>query len=84
VTTLSDAANEFEGDRSAFPAAFRAGELGEEEWLPASALPADAVALLTVHQAKGLEWEAVFVAELVLPLPIPRERGYAHPASVRG
>ena len=27
--------------------------------------PADAVALLTVHQAKGLEWEAVFVCNLV-------------------
>src|SRR5215216_1465403 len=28
-------------------------------------LPADAVALLTVHQAKGLEWDAVFVCNLV-------------------
>jgi ATP-dependent exoDNAse (exonuclease V) beta subunit len=65
VTALSDAANEYEGDLASFPAAFRAGELAEEEWLPASALPADAVALLTVHQAKGLEWDAVFVVELV-------------------
>jgi superfamily I DNA/RNA helicase/RecB family exonuclease len=65
ITALSDAANEFEGELSAFAGAYRSGELAEEEWLPASALPADAVALLTVHQAKGLEWEAVFVAGLV-------------------
>jgi DNA helicase II / ATP-dependent DNA helicase PcrA len=65
LTSLSDAANQFEDGLVAFPAAFRSDELGEEEWLPADPLPADAVALLTVHQAKGLEWDAVFVAELV-------------------
>ncbi len=66
VTQLSDAANEFDGDIQAFPAAFRAGELADEDWLPSrSSLPADAVALLTVHQAKGLEWDAVFVCDLV-------------------
>ena len=36
-----------------------------EDWLPAAPPPADAVALLTVHQAKGLEWDAVFVCDLV-------------------
>ena len=65
VTALSDAANEFEGGLAAFPAAFRSGELDAEDWLPARRCPTDAVALLTVHQAKGLEWEAVFVCELV-------------------
>jgi len=65
LTALSDAANEFEGELSAFAGDYRSGALAEEEWLPASALPADAVALLTVHQAKGLEWEAVFIAGLV-------------------
>lgn len=65
VTALSDAANVFEGSLEDFPAAYRAGELAAEEWLPAGPLPEDAVALLTVHQAKGLEWEAVFVCDLV-------------------
>ena len=65
VTALSDAANEFEGPLADFPSAYTSGELTGEEWLPASALPADAVAVLTVHQAKGLEWEAVFVCDLV-------------------
>ena len=31
----------------------------------ARACPTDAVALLTVHQAKGLEWDCVFVCDLV-------------------
>jgi DNA helicase-2/ATP-dependent DNA helicase PcrA len=65
VTALSDAANEFDGSPTDFALAFRAGELESEEWLPSAPLPADAVALLTVHQAKGLEWEAVFVCDLV-------------------
>jgi ATP-dependent DNA helicase UvrD/PcrA len=65
VTALSDAANEFDGPLAEFPAAYRSGLFAAEDWLPASALPTDAVALLTVHQAKGLEWEAVFIAELV-------------------
>ena len=65
VTALSDAANEFEGTIAEFPPAYRSGLLTPEDWLPADALPSDAVALLTVHQAKGLEWEAVFVAELI-------------------
>jgi superfamily I DNA/RNA helicase/RecB family exonuclease len=65
VTALSDAANEFDGEPGEFSAAFRAGELASEEWLPARSLSHDAVALLTVHQAKGLEWDAVFVCNLV-------------------
>ncbi|MDQ2983475.1 MAG: ATP-dependent helicase [Actinomycetota bacterium] len=65
VTALSDAANEFDGELADFPRAFRAGELASEEWLPSQATPADAVALLTVHQAKGLEWDAVFICDLV-------------------
>src|SRR5207244_6523840 len=65
VTALSDAANEFDGDPAAFAQAFRTGELDPEDWLPSTPLPADAVALLTVHQAKGLEWDAVFVCNLV-------------------
>ena len=65
VTALSDAANEFDGDPADFPRAFRAGELASDEWLPAQSLPQDTVALLTVHQAKGLEWDAVFVCDLV-------------------
>jgi superfamily I DNA/RNA helicase/RecB family exonuclease len=65
LTVLSDAANEFEGGIGSFTEDYRSGVLADEEWLPASALPTDAVALLTVHQAKGLEWEAVFVAGLV-------------------
>ncbi len=65
ATALSDAANEFDGDPAAFAHAFRTGELDPEEWLPSAPLPADAVALLTVHQAKGLEWDAVFVCDLV-------------------
>jgi len=65
VTALSDAANEFEGGPTPFVEAFRSGELTSDEFLPAAPLPADAVALLTVHQAKGLEWEAVFVCDLV-------------------
>jgi superfamily I DNA/RNA helicase len=65
LTELSDAANGFEGPLDRFPADYGSGLLASEDWLPAAALPADAVALLTVHQAKGLEWQAVFVAELV-------------------
>ena len=65
LTALSDAANEFDGEPAAFAAAFRAGSFESEDWLPAKSLPPDAVALLTVHQAKGLEWEAVFVCDLV-------------------
>ena len=65
VTALSDAANEFEGAPSDFPRSFRGGELDRDEWLPSAPAPSDAVALLTVHQAKGLEWDAVFVCELV-------------------
>jgi superfamily I DNA/RNA helicase/RecB family exonuclease len=65
VTALSDVANEFDGDPAAFASAFRTGELDPEDWLPSAPLPADAVALLTVHQAKGLEWDAVFVCDLV-------------------
>jgi DNA helicase II / ATP-dependent DNA helicase PcrA len=65
VTALSDVANDFEGDVAAFPHAFRSGELDDEDWLPTGPLPTDAVALLTVHQAKGLEWDAVFVCDLV-------------------
>jgi superfamily I DNA/RNA helicase/RecB family exonuclease len=65
VTALSDAANAFEGSLEDFPAAHRSGQLATEEWLPAEPLPRGAVALLTVHQAKGLEWEAVFVCDLV-------------------
>jgi ATP-dependent exoDNAse (exonuclease V) beta subunit len=65
VTELSEAAKQFEDSLGRFAADYRSGLLASEEWLPAAALPADAVALLTVHQAKGLEWEAVFVAELV-------------------
>ncbi len=65
VTAFSDAANEFDGSLADFAAAFRGGELERVEWLPAGALPRDAVALLTVHQAKGLEWDAVFVCDLV-------------------
>ena len=65
VTALSDAANAYDGPLSGFPDAFRHGELDQDDWLPARALPQDAVALLTVHQAKGLEWEAVFVCDLV-------------------
>jgi len=65
ITILSDAANGFEGELAAFPASYRAGELAAEDGLPPQALPSDAVALLTVHQAKGLEWDAVFVCELV-------------------
>jgi len=66
VTALSDAANDFEGDLADFPTAYRRGELSDEDWLPArSSLPEDAVALLTVHQAKGLEWDCVFVCDLV-------------------
>jgi ATP-dependent DNA helicase UvrD/PcrA len=65
VTALSDAANEFEGELRTFAEDYRSGALAEEEWLPATELPGDAVALLTVHQAKGLEWDAVFVAGLV-------------------
>ena len=65
VTALSDAANEFDGAPAEFPRAFREGELELEDWLPAAPAPADAVALLTVHQAKGLEWDAVFVCNLV-------------------
>ncbi len=49
-----------------FPAAFRSGELADEDWLPSrSSLPEDAVALLTVHAAKGLEWDCVFICDLV-------------------
>jgi superfamily I DNA/RNA helicase/RecB family exonuclease len=65
VTALSDAANEFEGEPAEFPRSFREGELELEDWLPSAPPPPDAVALLTVHQAKGLEWDAVFVCELV-------------------
>ena len=65
VTALSDAANEFDGAPSLFPAEFRAGGFADEGWLPAATLPPDAVALLTIHQAKGLEWDAVFVCDLV-------------------
>ena len=65
VTALSDAANEFEGAPPEFPRSFREGELDRDDWLPSGPPPADAVALLTVHQAKGLEWDAVFVCELV-------------------
>ena len=65
VTSLSNAANEWEGDLDAFPEAFRAGQLTADESSLASALPRDAVPILTVHQAKGLEWEAVFVCDLV-------------------
>jgi superfamily I DNA/RNA helicase/RecB family exonuclease len=67
VTALSDAANEHDGASSDFARAFRAGELADEEWLPARPPPppSDSVALLTVHQAKGLEWDAVFVCDLV-------------------
>jgi superfamily I DNA/RNA helicase/RecB family exonuclease len=65
VTALSDAANEFAGDPQSFAAAFESGALEAEDWLPSRALPDDAVALLTVHQAKGLEWDAVFVCDLV-------------------
>jgi superfamily I DNA/RNA helicase/RecB family exonuclease len=65
LTALSDAANEFDADPAAFAAAFRHGELDRDELLPAEPLPADAVALLTIHQAKGLEWEAVLVCDLV-------------------
>jgi ATP-dependent exoDNAse (exonuclease V) beta subunit len=65
VTALSDAANEFDGEPADFPTAFRAGELASEKWLPAQSLSPDAVTLLTVHQAKGLEWDAVFVCDLV-------------------
>ncbi|MEP6813657.1 MAG: PD-(D/E)XK nuclease family protein, partial [Actinomycetota bacterium] len=65
ITALSDAANEFDAAPLEFARAFREGELEREEWLPSTAPPADAVALLTVHQAKGLEWEAVFVCDLI-------------------
>ena len=65
VTALSDAANDFDGAPTEFPRSFREGELELEDWLPAAPAPADAVALLTVHQAKGLEWDAVFVCNLV-------------------
>jgi superfamily I DNA/RNA helicase/RecB family exonuclease len=66
VTQLSDTANEFEGQLADFPPAYRSGELADEDWLPArSTLPADAIAVLTVHQAKGLEWDAVFICDLV-------------------
>jgi ATP-dependent DNA helicase UvrD/PcrA len=65
VTALSDAADEFEAALGTFAEDYRSGALAEEEWLPATALPGDAVALLTVHQAKGLEWDAVFIAGLV-------------------
>ena len=41
------------------------GELAADDGCRPRRLPADAVALLTVHQAKGLEWEAVFVCDLV-------------------
>lgn len=64
VTALSDAANEFDGPPGEFAEAFARGELAAEEWLPAAPPPPDAVALLTVHQAKGLEWDAVFVCDL--------------------
>ena len=65
MTALSDAANEFDGAPAEFPTAFREGELERDDWLPVGACPPDAVALLTVHQAKGLEWDAVFVCDLV-------------------
>jgi superfamily I DNA/RNA helicase len=66
VTALSDMANEFEGEPAEFPGAFRSGELADEDWLPSrSSLPEDAVALLTVHAAKGLEWDCVFICDLV-------------------
>ena len=65
VTALSDAANEFDGELADFLKAYRSGELAGDDPLPPEALPADAVAVLSVHQAKGLEWEAVFVADLV-------------------
>ena len=65
VTALSDAANEFDGSLAGFARAFRSGALAADDWLPAGPLPPDAVALLTIHQAKGLEWEAVFVCDLV-------------------
>ena len=65
VTALSDAASEFDGEPAAFAAAFQSGELDADEWLPSKAAPTDAVALLTVHQAKGLEWDAVFICDLV-------------------
>ena len=65
VTALSDAANEFDGAPAEFPRSFREGELDRDDWLPSAPPPADAVALLTVHQAKGLEWDAVFVCNLV-------------------
>jgi superfamily I DNA/RNA helicase/RecB family exonuclease len=65
VTALSHAANEFDANPAAFAGAFRSGELDADEWLPSRAAPTDAVALLTVHQAKGLEWDAVFICDLV-------------------
>jgi ATP-dependent exoDNAse (exonuclease V) beta subunit len=65
LTALSDLANEFGEAPAEFPWAFRSGLLEQDDWLPAASLPAGAVALLTVHQAKGLEWDAVFVCNLV-------------------
>ena len=66
VTALSDAANEFEGApgdvRRRLP---RAASSTTRSGCRQRPLPADAVALLTVHQAKGLEWDAVFVCDLV-------------------
>jgi superfamily I DNA/RNA helicase/RecB family exonuclease len=65
LTALSDAANEFGEAAADFPQAFRTGQLEQEDWLPTASVPAGTVALLTVHQAKGLEWDAVFVCDLV-------------------
>ncbi len=65
VTALSDAANAWEGALADFPSARGSGALSPADELPPDALPPDAVAQLTVHAAKGLEWDAVFVCDLV-------------------
>lgn len=53
------------GNLTAFLETTEAGDLGEDPWLSVFDAGADAVTVTTIHQAKGLEFDVVFVPGLV-------------------
>jgi DNA helicase-2/ATP-dependent DNA helicase PcrA len=60
---------------------FQAGELYPEGWLEARYVTPNAVQILTIHQAKGLQWPAVFVPGLTKGRFPPRGAGGRSPWS---
>ena len=53
----------------------QAADIYPEGWLEARYVTPDAVQMLTIHQAKGLQWPAVFVPGLTVGRFPPRGRG---------